>query len=93
VSGESGFDIRNEDAECEEVKDNIIKIEKMEFMMHNFLSTQSAAELEELERYKVNLEWLLQVYEGSMDEQIFEKFIQKLNFDVQDWKEQANRVR
>jgi hypothetical protein len=75
------------------VKDNIIKIEKMEFMMHNYLSTQNASELDELHRHKINLEWLLQVYEGSMDEQIFEKFIQKLNFDVQDWREQANRVR
>lgn len=62
-------------------------------MIYNYLSTQNASELDELGRHKVNLEWLLQVYEGSMDEPIFEKFIQKLNFDVQDWREQANRVR
>lgn len=93
VSGETGFEVRNEDAECEEVKDNIVKIEKMQFMMHNYLASPNAAELEELARHKANLEWLLQVFEGSMDEQIFEKFIQKLNFEVQDWREQAGRVR
>lgn len=62
------------------MKDNIVKIEKMQFMMHNYLASQNQGELEELARHKVNLEWLLQVFEGSMDEQIFEKFVQKLNF-------------
>lgn len=70
-----------------------MKIEKMQFMMHNYLASQNQGELEELARHKVNLEWLLQVFEGSMDEQIFEKFVQKLNFEVQDWREQANRVK
>lgn len=93
VSGEMGFEIRNEDAECEEVKDNIVKVEKMQFMMHNYLAAQNPAELEELARHKANLEWLLQVFEGSMDEQIFEKFVQKLSFEAQDWREQAARVR
>lgn len=62
------------------MKDNIIKVEKMEFMMTNYLSSQNKEELEELLRFKANLEWLLQVFEGSMDEQIFEKFMLKLNF-------------
>ncbi len=62
------------------MKDNIIKVEKMEFMMTNYLSSQNKDELEELLRFKANLEWLLQVFEGSMDEQIFEKFMLKLNF-------------
>ncbi len=53
------------------MKDNIIKVEKMEFMMTNYLSSQNKEELEELLRFKANLEWLLQVFEGSMDEQIF----------------------
>jgi hypothetical protein len=75
------------------VKDNIIKVEKMEFMMTNYLSSQNKEELEELLRFKANLEWLLQVFEGSMDEQIFEKFMLKLNFEVQDWKEQVARVK
>lgn len=57
-----GFEIRNEDAECEEVKDNIIKIEKMQFMMHNYLASQNQSELEELSRHKINLEWLLQIF-------------------------------
>lgn len=70
-----------------------MKIEKMQFMMHNYLASQNQGELEELARHKVNLEWLLQVFEGSMDEQIFEKFVQKLNFEVQDWREQAGRVK
>ncbi len=75
------------------MKDNIIKVEKMEFMMTNYLSSQNKEELEELLRFKANLEWLLQVFEGSMDEQIFEKFMLKLNFEVQDWKEQVARVK
>lgn len=75
------------------MKDNIIKVEKMEFMMTNYLSSQNKDELEELLRFKANLEWLLQVFEGSMDEQIFEKFMLKLNFEVQDWKEQVARVK
>lgn len=70
-----------------------MKIEKMQFMMHNYLASPNAGELEELARHKANLEWLLQVFEGSMDEQIFEKFVQKLNFEGQDWREQAGRVR
>lgn len=75
------------------MKDNIIKVEKMEFMMTNYLSSQNKEELEELLRFKANLEWLLQVFEGSMDEQIFEKFMLKLNFEVQDWREQVARVK
>ncbi len=75
------------------MKDNIIKVEKMEFMMTNYLSSQNKDELEELLRFKANLEWLLQVFEGSMDEQIFEKFMLKLNFEVQDWREQVARVK
>lgn len=75
------------------MKDNIVKVEKMEFMMTNYLSSQNKEELEELLRFKANLEWLLQVFEGSMDEQIFEKFMLKLNFEVQDWREQVARVK
>jgi hypothetical protein len=52
----------------------------MEFMLNNYLSNQNKEELEELLRFKINLEWLLQVFEGSMDEQIFEKFMLKLSF-------------
>jgi hypothetical protein len=52
------------------VKDKILQIEKAQYMMKNF-AKQKKEDFEELETYRMNLEWLLQVYEGSMDEKIF----------------------
>lgn len=40
-------------------------------MINNYINNPNPNELEELRTYKVNLEWLLQIFEGSMDEQIF----------------------
>jgi hypothetical protein len=37
------------------VKDNIVKVEKMEFMMTNYLTNQNKEELDELLRFKANL--------------------------------------
>lgn len=88
-----GFEIRNEDNDCELIKDNIIKVQKVEFLIDNY--GEEGAKKEELERllfYKGNLEMLLQVYEGSMDENIFQSFLEKLNFEAVDWKDKVARV-
>lgn len=44
VTGEMGYDIRNEDSQCEEVKDNIIKVEKVEFLLNSYLTGHNTDE-------------------------------------------------
>jgi Asp-tRNA(Asn)/Glu-tRNA(Gln) amidotransferase C subunit len=94
VAAEVGHEIRNEDAQCEEIKDYIIKVEKAEFLLNNYVSSHSSRdEAEELRRFKSNYECLLQVYEGSMDERIFESFVEKLNFEAADWKQRVVKIK
>jgi hypothetical protein len=40
---------------------------------------------DEIQFYRNNLEWLLILFEGSMDEKIFEMMMDKLNFDAHDY--------
>ena len=49
-------------------------------------------EEDELRFYRNNLEWLLMVFEGSMDEKIFEMMMDKLNFDSQDYLEKEKKL-
>ena len=95
VSGEIGHQIRNEDAVCEQVKDLIVKIEKVEFLMSNYMTSQSQSkdQKQQLKQYKTNLQSLLQVYEGSMDERILESCIGKFNFDVDNSRDQITKVK
>lgn len=39
-----GFDIKNEDADCERIKDNIIKVQKVEFLMDNYAEKSTKSE-------------------------------------------------
>jgi hypothetical protein len=47
---------------------------------------------EDIQYYKNNLEWLLVLFEGSMDEKIFEMIMEKLNFEAQDYLEKQKKV-
>ena len=51
-----GFEIKNEDADCEVIKDNIIKVQKVEFLIDNYAEKSAKREdVEKLLFYKSNL--------------------------------------
>ncbi len=72
--------ISNEDNYCEEVKARIMELGKAEYMIREWkneglgeegLIQGSKKDEDEIKFYRNNLEWLLILFEGSMDEKIF----------------------
>ena len=57
MTADVGHEIRNEDGECEEVKELIVKVEKVEYLLGSYLAGQShnREQREELKQYKTNL--------------------------------------
>lgn len=86
-----GFEILNEDEQCEELKARLVSIDKAEYLLKHFLrenpqkNTKELSEGEKsqrkLEFYRRCLEWLLVVFEGSMDEKIFESILDRMDYN------------
>ena len=82
-----GFEIMNEDEQCEQIKMQLVSLDRAQYLLKHSLNkgkgeqSEGNTSMRQLEFLRKCLEWMLQVFEGSMDEKILESILDKMDYN------------